>query len=422
MSNIQTPLTPAANKTQRRKDSSRDYDFLPATETATGTPRATAAPPSSQSLPAAAPAPAPGKAAPGKKRGPLFRLVVAVLILGGAVWAALFIHHALVYEETDDAYIDGHVHQISSRVAGSVTEVLVNENEAVKAGQVLARLDPLEFDIALQKERAALAQEEAGVAQTVAALAQARAQFAQTQAQETAAEAQVRQSEAQLDMAKVNFGRDQRLFQSDVRAISKSDVDTTQNTAQATGAALAGAQADLAAAQARVQAGAAAVAAAQAEVASANTKVDAERAAVRDAERERSYVEIRASSDGRVGNKNVEVGNRVQVGQALFAVVDNDCWITANFKETQLRQMEAGQPVEITVDAIGGRGFTGKLDSIAPASGAQFALLPPDNATGNFTKVVQRVPIKIVFLPGSVRGYEDRLRPGLSAVVSVRVR
>jgi membrane fusion protein (multidrug efflux system) len=122
-----------------------------------------------------------------------------------------------------------------------------------------------------------------------------------------------------------------------------------------------------------------------------------------------------------VGNKNVEVGNRVQVGQALVAVVDNDCWISANFKETQLKKMYAGQPVEITVDAIGGHVFRGRVDSISPASGAQFALLPPDNATGNFTKVVQRVPVKIVFDADSVRGYEERLRPGLSAVVSVRV-
>jgi len=292
----------------------------------------------------------------------------------------------------------------------------------VKSGQVLARLDPLEFDIALQEAKAALAQQEAGVLQAQAALAQAKAQDAQTRAQEASSEAQVQQIVAQLSMAKVNFGRDQRLFQTDVRAISKADVDTTQSAAQATTAALAGARADVIAAQARVQAGAAAVEAAQAEVASANTKVDAGRAAVRDAERELSYVEIRAPSDGRIGNKNVEVGNRVQAGQALFAEVDNDCWITANFKETQLRKMYAGEAVEITVDAIGSRVFLGKLDSIAPASGAQFALLPPDNATGNFTKVVQRVPVKIVFDPESMRGFEDRLRPGLSAVVSVRVR
>jgi membrane fusion protein (multidrug efflux system) len=343
-------------------------------------------------------------------------------IVAGAIWFANFIHHALVFEETDDAYIDGHIHQVSSRVAGSVTDVLVDENQPVKAGQVLVRIDPLEFQIALQEAKAALAQQQAGVQQAQAALTQAKAQYTQMQAQETASVAQVTQMGAQLDLARTNFGRDQRLFQTDVRAISKADVDTTQSNAQATGAALAAAKADLAGAQARVAAGEAAVASAQAAVASAQAKTDAGRAAVLDAERNLSYVEIRSPSDGRVGNKNVEVGNRVQVGQALFAVVDNDCWITANFKETQLKDMTAGQPVEITIDAIGSHVFKGRVDSVSPASGAQFALLPPDNATGNFTKVVQRVPVKIVFDPDSVRGYEDRLRPGLSSVVSVRVK
>jgi len=396
-------------------DSPRDFDFLPRAEIEADPPR--------QTFPAATPTPAKSvPRAPGSKRRTLSRIAVAILIIACALWVANFIHRALVFEETDDAYIDGHVHQVSSRLAGSVTEVLVDENQVVKAGQILARIDPLEFEIALQKAKAALAQEQAGVQQAQAALAQAQAQYAQAQAQQSSSEAQVQQIGAQLDIAKVNFGRDQGLFQKDVRAISKADVDTTQSTAQATAAALAGSKADAAAAQARVQASEAAVGSAQAAVASASTKVDAERAVVRDAERELSYVDIKAPSDGRIGNKNVELGNRVQVGQALFAVVDNDCWITANFKETQLKEMRPGQTVEITIDAIGSHEFEGKVDSIAPASGAQFALLPPDNATGNFTKVVQRVPAKIVFTPDSVRGFEDRLRPGLSTNVAVRVR
>jgi membrane fusion protein (multidrug efflux system) len=420
MSNAHTSSISGANEAPGETDSAREFYFLPASENANEAPGASDSAPIPENPPATAPAPVAG--APGKKRGPLFWLIAAILIVACGLWLANFIHRALVFEETDDAYIDGHVHQVSSRVAGSVTEVLVKENQAVKAGQVLVRLDPQEFDIARKEAQAALAQAEADVQQAGAALAQARAQYAQTQAEAASSEDQVEKITAQLTVAKVNFGRDQQLFQNDVRAVSKADVDTTQSTAQATSAALAGAKADHTAAQERVLAGEAAVASAQAEVASANAKVDAERAAVSDAERNLSYVEIKAPSDGRVGNKNVEVGNRVQVGQALFAVVDNDCWVTANFKETQLKKMYAGQPVEITVDAIGSRVFRGTLDSIAPASGAQFALLPADNATGNFTKVVQRVPVKIVFDPDSVRGFEDRLRPGLSTVVSVRIK
>jgi membrane fusion protein (multidrug efflux system) len=402
-----------------KDDAPREFDFLPRAERESE-PTLETAPP--VKVAPASHAPAASKSPSGNKRGPLFWVILAILIVAGGLWVANFIHHALVFEETDDAYIDGHVHQVSSRVAGSVTEVLVKENQAVKAGQVLARIDPLEFQIALQEAQAALAQAEAGVQQAQAALAQAKAQGTQMQAQAASSEDQVRQIAAQLDLAKVNLGRDQRLFQTDVRAISKADVDATTSTAQASTAALAGAKADAAAAQARALAGDAAVASAQAALGSATAKADAERAAVRDAERQLSYVDIKAPSDGRIGNKNVEVGNRVQVGQALFAVVDNDCWITANFKETQLKRMDAGEAVDFTVDAIGGRVFHGIVDSVAPASGAEFALLPPDNATGNFTKVVQRVPVKIVFDSESVRGFEDRLRPGLSAVVSVRVR
>jgi membrane fusion protein (multidrug efflux system) len=406
---------PATSTPALGDGASREFDFLPDSESS---PRGDI-----PSRAAAAPAAEPGEgSATGKKRGPLFRLAVILVAIVAALWVASFIHRMLVFEETDDAYIDGHIHQVSSRVAGSITDVLVDENEPVKAGQVLARIDPLEFTIAVQEAKAAVAQAQADVQQARAARAQAEADYAQLQAQEAGAEAKVAQIEAQLSVAKVNYGRDQRLFQTDARAVSKSDVDTTQGAAQATTAELAGAKADVAAAQARVQAGQASVQSAMAAVTAALTKVDAELAALSDAQRNLSYVSIVSPSDGRVGNKNVESGNRVQVGQALFAVVDRDCWITANFKETQLRHMQPGQPVEITVDAIGGPVFNGTVDSIAPASGAQFALLPADNATGNFTKVVQRVPVKIVFNADSIRGFEDRLRPGLSTVVSVRVR
>ena len=422
MTNAQSSITPALIDAPAESDLPREFDFLPDSEKDNQPSRETVSPPRPETRPAGVPGPVPRKAAQKRGRGPLFHLTVAVFIIAAGLWAANFIHHAVLFEDTEDAYIDGHVHQVSSRVAGSVTEVLVKENQTVKAGQVLARIDPLEFEIALQKSQAALAQEQAGVQEAQAALAQANAQYAQAQAQESSSEAQETQIVAQLDLAKTNLGRDQRLFQTDVRAISKADVDTTQTTAQAAAAALAGAKSDITAAQERVLAGEATIESAQAAMAGATTKVDAERAAVRDAQRELSYVEIKSPSDGRIGNKNVEVGNRVQVGQALFAVVDNDSWITANFKETQLKEMDAGQPVTITVDAIGGREFQGTVDSIAPASGAQFALLPPDNATGNFTKVVQRVPVKITFDPASVRGFEDRLRPGLSCVVSIKVK
>ena len=325
-------------------------------------------------------------------------------------------------EETDDAFINGHVHQISSRIADTVHEVLVTDNQAVKADQQLATMEPLEYQISLQKAQAALLRSRAEETQAKAAIAQAEADTEQAKAQVAQAEAQVKEADAQLAVANLNFGRNTRLFQNDARAVAKADVDTTRSTADATSASLLAAKANLEAVRAKAHAKEAAGESAEAQWAAAKASVATQEAAVRDAERELSYVTIYAPTDGRIGNKNVEMGNRVQVGQALFALVEPEVWVIANFKETQLKNMRIGQSVELTVDSLGGRVFKGKVDSLSPASGSQFALLPPDNATGNFTKVVQRVPVKIVFDPESIRGFEDRLQPGLSTVVSVRIK
>jgi membrane fusion protein (multidrug efflux system) len=143
---------------------------------------------------------------------------------------------------------------------------------------------------------------------------------------------------------------------------------------------------------------------------------------LKDAQLQLSYTNITAPAAGRIGRKTVEVGNRVQAGTPLMAIVNNDYWLVANFKETQLENMKPGEEVEIKLDALPHHPFKGRVDSISPASGAQFALLPPDNATGNFTKIVQRVPVKIVFDSESVKGYESRITPGMSAEVSVQVK
>ena len=156
-------------------------------------------------------------------------------------------------------------------------------------------------------------------------------------------------------------------------------------------------------------------AAAQAQIAQAQANL-------KDAQLQLSYTNITAPNSGRVGRKTVEEGQRVQPGQPLMAIVDNQYWVVANFKETQLEKMQPGESVEVKLDAFPHHTFTGRVDSISPASGAQFALLPPDNATGNFTKIVQRVPVKIVLDSQSIKGYESRIVPGMSAEVSVEVK
>jgi membrane fusion protein (multidrug efflux system) len=244
-----------------------------------------------------------------------------------------YAYDAFTHEETDDAYVTGHLHDISTRINGVVTDVLVDDNQFVHQGDVLVKLDPMEY-----------------------------------QALEAAAK-------ADLATAQSNLDRQQPLVA--MHAIAPEDVDKTRNTRDV----------DLA----------------QDEL----------------AELQILYSTIKAPSDGYVGRKNVEVGNRVSAGQTLMVVVEPELWVVANFKETQLAKMKVGQPVRISIDSIPDKVFDGTVDSFSPATGNEFALLPADNSTGNFTKIVQRVPVKIVFNPDSIRGYEKRIRAGESAVVKV---
>jgi membrane fusion protein, multidrug efflux system len=348
-------------------------------------------------------------------------LVISILSIGVLVWIGHFIYHSYLYQETDDAYVGGHVHQISPQVDGRVQEVLVSDNQEVKAGAVLVRLDPLEYEIGLRKAEATVEQAKARVAQAVADESHAEAQLAQAEALVAQAEAQVRQTSAQLELARRNHARNEQLFK-DNGVIAKSELDASQSALDAKQADYEAATANLNAAKAGEASAKAAQQSAQAQQAAANAMIAGGEADGSEAKRKLARTTLAAPADGRIGNKNVEVGNRVQAGETLLALVEPDVWVIANFKETQLSRMHPGQTVEVTIDALPGEVLQGTVDSLAPASGAQFALLPADNATGNFTKVVQRVPVKIVFSTETIRRLADKLRPGLSAIVSVRVR
>ncbi|MBK1882208.1 HlyD family secretion protein [Luteolibacter pohnpeiensis] len=331
-----------------------------------------------------------------------------------------FIRLSLFTESTDDAYISGHVHRVSANVAGPLLEVLADDNELVKKGQVLAKIDPREFDIMEKKAISSMEQAHAAELQAAAKAAEARAADLQAKAGISSAEAEIKGSEARLELAKITLNRNESLLGSDNPAVSQLVVDQNRSEVEASEAQLNASKANLEAAQATHESSQASIQAAEADIASAKAEIDVQKAAIDDIHRQLSYTEIIAPESGRVGAKNAENGNRVEVGQSLFALVEQDYWIVANFKETQLKKMTAGQKVDIEVDSLGGKHFSGTVDSIAPATGSQFAILPPDNATGNFTKVVQRVPVKITFDPESIRGFEDQLRPGLSTVVRVQ--
>ncbi|MFC0253270.1 HlyD family secretion protein [Massilia consociata] len=342
--------------------------------------------------------------APTNKRvlGVVALIAVAAIGAGGRMWYRS--HH---YVETENAYVTGRVHPVSARVPGVVTRVLVDDNQQVKAGDVIAELDPADHHVRVE-------QIEAQIATVQQQIGQADAQVAQVKAQAAAAGAQVRQAEAQLLRARQDAERFGQLYNETMKAVSKAEVD-------ASNAARAAALADVAARRDSAAAAQAQVAAAGAGRGVLEAQVKVLQAQLKDARQQLAYNRIVAPVSGRVGKRSVEVGARVQPGQQLLAVVEDEVWVTANFKETQLAGLEPGQQVSLEVDALPGKHLSGRVHSFSPASGSQFALLPADNATGNFTKIVQRVPVKIVLDPLDVKKYAGRLVPGMSVVAEVEL-
>jgi len=390
------------------------------------------------------------------------------LILGGAGLVAIALGLYLYFhnrETTDDAQVDGHITPIASKVYGRVGKVLVKDNQKVKAGQVIVQLEPGDYQSAMDQARAALALAEsearsAGVdvprtsesaaSDTSSAQAQlsgaradllrAEATYDEAQTADLAwAQAMVDKSRANAELAQADLGRYGPLMEKG--EISKQQYDAAKANADATASALKADQqkldqakrnidisgAQLEAAKARVQQAEAGVASAHADVkrvamrsADAQAKlakVDQARAQLAAAQLNLSYCEIVAPVDGVVTHKQVEAGQIVQQGQGLMVIVPlEDVWVTANFKETQLRKMHPGQRAYVEVDTYG-RTFSGQVDSIAGATGAVVSLLPPENATGNFVKVVQRIPVKIVLDP--IPANEAVLRPGMNVDATV---
>ena len=378
-----------------------------------------------------------------KKRSLVRRVVLGVVIVlaitGFFVWRYLN-----SYEGTDDAQVDGHINNVSARVSGYVLKVNVNDNQYVEKGAVLVEIDPRDYQVALERAKAELADAEATaqamnlnvpvetigtttqVSSSEADLQVAQAGVAGAQGQLNSARARLQEAEANNARAQADVARYSALVAKD--EVSRQIYDQANATAKSSAAAVEGARAAVAAveqqiaqAQSRVNQAQAAVqyshtgpqqvAATQARARAAIAAVQQKRGALDKAQLDLEYCTVAAPVTG-VVNKRVEVGMNVQPGQTLLSVVPlDDVWITANFKETQLRRMKIGQPVTISVDAYG-REYKGRVESIAGATGAQFSLLPPENATGNYVKVVQRVPVKIVLDPG--QNNDRQLRLGMS--------
>lgn len=436
----------------------------------------------------------------GPIRRPLLkrRLLLAVLLallIAGIFFGIHLYHRLMAYESTDDAFLEGHVIPISPRVAGHVARVAVDDNQAVREGDLLVQIDPADFRTRLDQGTAALAaarsQEKqakiaveltsvtstAGVSQatfgvqqggstvsaTLAQLAGAAGQVLQAEAALNVAQAGLRQAEADVEEQRAVVTRSQKdqvrvdelanegvvsqqardladttAMQESAKLVSQQKkVDAAQAQLKQADAMLKSAQEARHAAQAQVGAAQAAQGQASGKLAEANVtpqRVEASQsalegaaadvrrleAAMHQAELDLSYTAIKAPVAGHVTRKSVEPGAYVQVGQPLLALVPHEIWVVANFKETQLTTMRPGQPVEIKVDTYPGRTFKGKVDSIQRGTGARFSLFPPENATGNYIKVVQRVPVKIVFVEDLA--HAPLLAPGMSVTPRVKVR
>ncbi|RZT08893.1 membrane fusion protein, multidrug efflux system [Duganella sp. CF402] len=360
-----------------------------------------------QKLSAVPAAPAAAPAAPAQQPNRRVLVVAAIVALaalaaGGRMW-----YRSHFYVETENAYVAGHVTPVSTRIAGVVTKVLIDDNQLVKEGDVIAELDPFDQGVKVEQIQAQIASAQQQVSQ-------ADAQIAQVQAQASAAAAQVAQSEAQLVRAKQDAERFGQLYNSQMKAVSKAELDAAVATR-------ASATADVAARKDSATAAKAQIASAKSARDVLSAQIAVLQVQLKDAKQQLAYNKILAPVSGRIGKRTIEVGQRVQPGQQLTAIVQENVWLTANFKETQLADMKVGQEVKVTIDALPGKELIGKVDSFSPASGAQFALLPADNATGNFTKIVQRVPVKVTFKPEDVKALSGRLVPGMSAIAEVAI-
>jgi membrane fusion protein, multidrug efflux system len=337
-----------------------------------------------------------------KRKGKLLVIGVVGLVVLAAV-VVYYIRCIAPYESTDDAFIDGYVTLMSSRVPGPVVRLAVTDNQEVNTGDVLVEIDPRDYETALSQARADLA------------AAQSRAD--ESRAQVTASEAKVAQAQDAVIAAEAEAERTtndlQRYETVESRAVSKSAFDLAQAQARA-------ATANLAAARSQARAAEADVALSEAGVKTSAAAVKQAEARVAQAELNLSYTKVLAPRDGRITARTVQLGNYIQPGQILLTLVPRDLWVVANFKETQLTHMRPGQPVQMSVDAYPQFKFKGKVDSLQAGSGARFSLLPPENAVGNYVKVVQRVPVKITFdetLPTNLD-----IAPGMSVEPEVKVK
>lgn len=356
----------------------------------------------------------------GKKRNPVFIIILAVLVIGGGWFGISKYRHSLKHEETDDAQVSADISPVIPRISGYVQAVKVNDNQWVKKGDTLMILDNRDYIIKVEQAEAALATSRSN-------LDNARATTSAAKANVGSVRAAIHTIDAQIEAAKVNLWRASKDYDRYANLIK--DRSITQQQFEQAQAAKESAEKQVAILegqrlQASQQTNAVAVqsdATAQ-QIETAGTNIRQREVDVEAAKLSLSYTVITAPEDGLVSKVNVNAGQFVQAGQALFSIVHSDkVWVVANFKETQLNKMVEGQKVIVHADVFPGHDFEARLASFSPATGSTFALLPPDNASGNFVKVVQRLPVRIEF-ENKNDSLVKKLRPGMNVVVDVHLK
>jgi membrane fusion protein (multidrug efflux system) len=355
-----------------------------------------------------------------QKRKKIAFILFPPIIVMGAVAIYLYLQYSTTHISTDDAFVDGRMHVIAPKIPGTVKVIHIQDNQLVKEGDLILEIDPADYEVVVKQAQADLDNQRTTLAEIRDSVDTARKQMEQIAAALEAGRANLEVQKANLELAKVNFQRMEYLLQKE--AIAKQQYDNAKNGYEVASAQVRAGEAQVRQLEASLEAQRALIKQTEARVPSQKAQIRQKEAMLQGAMLNRGYTKIYAPADGYITKRTVEIGNQVQAGQPLMAVVplnQEDVWITANYKETQLKKVKPGQRVVIEVDTFRGHVFYGKVDSVMAGTGAVFSLFPPENATGNYVKVVQRIPVKIVLDKGSDPSH--LLRIGMSVVPTILI-
>jgi len=355
-----------------------------------------------------------------QRRKKIALILFPIIIMIGGMAIYLYLQYSARHISTDDAFVDGRMHVIAPKVAGTVKLILIQDNQFVKRNDLILEIDPVDYEVMVRQSQADLDAQRTTLSEIRDSVETVKKQMKGISAALEAGQANLELQKANLELAKTDLQRSEYLLKKGV--IAKQQYDNAKNRYEVTSAQVRAGEAQVRQLEASLEAQQALIKQTEAKIPTQKSQIRQREAALQRAELNRGYTKIYAPSDGYITKRTVEIGNQVQTGQPLMAIVplnQEDIWITANYKETQLKKVKPGQRVTIKVDTYPDHVFYGKVDSVMAGTGAVFSLFPPENATGNFVKVVQRVPVKIILDKGSDPSHF--LRIGMSVVPTILI-